>query len=133
MRVTANVGLGAAVVMFVFGMLTNQGILMGVALFGGLTCWQERRRLAMTEGEQVAGGYDFSRGYAGLPKEEPEAGPSRAELRRREKERKQAEGDQAELDRLLAKIASGGMDSLSGSERKWLQRESERKRAEAER
>jgi stage IV sporulation protein FB len=134
-RIVCRVGLFVAIALFFFAMATGAGRLMGLALFGGLMSWMQLRQLAMTEGEQVAGGYDFSRGYQGLPRETggAEVGPSKAELRRREKERKLAEDDQAELDRLLAKIASGGMDSLTGSERKWLQRESERKRAEAER
>jgi Zn-dependent protease len=122
MRVAAAVGLFVAVVMFFFGMMAQNGYLMGVAIFGGLTCWMEKQKLAMAEG----GPFEA---YAGLPRAEPE-GPSKAELKRRERARKQAEDDRAELDRLLAKIAAGGMDSLSGSERKWLQRESERKRAE---
>jgi Zn-dependent protease len=132
-RIVCRVGLFVAVGLFFFGMATGAGRLMGLALFGGLTSWMQLKQLAMTQDESLPGGYDFSRGYAGLPRERPERGPSKAELKRREKARQQAEADRAELDRLLAKIASGGMDSLSGSEKKWLQRESERKRSEAER
>jgi stage IV sporulation protein FB len=131
MRVTTSVGLFAAVVMFFMGMMGQNGYLMGIALFGGLTCWMERRRLAMAEGEVTPGGYDFSRGFASLPRED--AAPSQAEERRRERRQRKAEQDQAELDRLLAKIAREGMGSLSGSEKRWLERESERKRAQAER
>jgi hypothetical protein len=79
----------------------------------------------MTSDEHPAlAGYDFDRGYQGMPGEDDER-----EEKAKQKRLKQEQDDQAELDRLLAKIAKTGMGSLSKSEKKWLERASERRRS----
>lgn len=127
MQIATTVGIVAAIALFVVAVVGNQGLLIGVAIFGGLTCWAERRRLQMTADDEVPGGYDFSRGYSGLPDENPadeEPEPSRADRRRRERE----EREQAEEDRILAKIAASGLDSLTARERRTLQHATDRRR-----
>ena len=69
-------------------------------------------------------GYDFGRGYQGMPDDADESSSERA----RQKQLKKAQEDQAELDRILAKIASTGMASLTKAEKRWLERTSEEKR-----
>ncbi len=76
--------------------------------------------------DPVLGAYDFERGYSSLPREDETVRERRAKAS--ERKRKEQEKEQAELDRILAKIASTGMGSLTGAERKWLQRATERRR-----
>lgn len=83
-------------------------------------------------------GYDFSQGYTSLEKNR-ETKPVRRpglierwrERRRVEKQRRiqvQAEQEQEQLDALLQKVHTQGMDSLSDAERRKLQHMSERLR-----
>jgi len=124
MKITVVVGLVSAGAMAVFGIVFQQYLLFTIALFGGITCWIERQRLAV-QGERGFAGYDFSQGYLSMPGEDDEpARPGRAAQRRA----RQAEKDQAELDRLLAKIARDGMGSLTRRERRFLDRQSARRR-----
>jgi stage IV sporulation protein FB len=126
---SVNIGIGIAVVLFVVAITGNAILLAGLAAFGGIVCWIERRRLKMT-GDPVLGeaGYDFSRGYLGMPgaeRDEDDSYTSRAE----EKRRKAEEEEQLELDRILAKIAESGMASLSPREKRWLEKVTLKRRA----
>jgi stage IV sporulation protein FB len=124
--IAAKLGLAIAIVIFVFAITGGSGRLVGLSIFGGITCWIELRRLKMTEDPVLGGiaGYDFDRGYMGLPQDDDDR-PSRAA----EKKQKKQEQEQAELDRILAKIAAQGMASLTRGEKRWLDRTSERRRA----
>jgi stage IV sporulation protein FB len=126
--IMVNVGLVTAVGIGVFAISSGESRMLGLALFGGLTCYNEKRRLAMTVGEDhpALAGYDFDRGYQGMPGDEDE----RAE-KAKQKRVKKEQADQVELDRILAKIAATGMGSLSKSEKKWLEGASERRRGGA--
>jgi stage IV sporulation protein FB len=124
-----NIGIGIAVVLFIVAITGNAILLAGLAAFGGIVCWIERRRLKM-HGDPVLGeaGYDFSRGYLGMPGAEADEDDSysrRAEERRLKKE----EEEQVELDRILAKIADTGMASLTGREKRWLEKTTQKRRA----
>lgn len=124
MRVAATSGLVAAVVVGVLAAVVGQTLLLGIALFAGLTCWMQGRQLKFEEAGEIPG-YDFDRGFAGMPgAEEDAAGPSRAELKRLEREA----AEQVEVDRILEKIARSGMASLTSKEKKALNRATERKR-----
>ncbi|GIK18271.1 MAG: hypothetical protein DYG93_11330 [Leptolyngbya sp. PLA2] len=116
MRTACVVGLVAAVALFVVAAIGRETVLMAIALFGGLVCWFERRRLALVAGEESE--------FASSLRDEPPEEPSRADERRRQREAE----EQAEVDRILAKISEQGMDSLTRAERKALQRATERKR-----
>jgi stage IV sporulation protein FB len=121
--VATTVGLGIAATLFVVAMVGGENTLLAVALFGGIVCWYERRRLAVAEPEHPGmTGYDFSRGYDGLP--DPEAPPAAGPDRRGQRER----AEQERLDAILAKIAAFGMGSLSWRERRWLRRATARRR-----
>lgn len=131
MLVATNTGMVLACVVGVFALVSNNNILFGVAVFAGITCFVERRRVMMLEDE---GEYDLGRpsdyGYGPRAARSEQEGSSE-ERRRYEKARKRQQADaahQAEVDRVLAKIAEAGMGSLSRSERKVLERETERKR-----
>ncbi len=121
--IAATMGLALAAVVLVVSMVTREMTLLGVALFCGIICWQEKGRLAATAGGFDLPDYDFSRGYQGMPRDEPAADDRAAEKRR---QREAAE--QQRLDAILAKIAGSGMSSLTRSERSWLRRTTEKKR-----
>lgn len=115
-----NVGIASAVVLVVFGMVTRETMLMGIGLFGGIVCWVERRRL--TAPEELAGpAIDLSAAFDRPEREEP---PSKREAREIERRRRAQE----EVDRILAKIAGSGMQSLSPRERRTLEQETARRR-----
>lgn len=120
--IAATTGLGLAVVMFVFASIAGSTMLLSIALFCGITCWVEKRRLAATVENPAMAGYDFSRGFKGMPGDEPE------DERSAEKHRQREQAEQERLDAILAKIARSGMGSLSWRERSWLRRTTEKRR-----
>lgn len=122
MDLAATIGVFAAGGLALFALVGNHLMLFGIALFAGLVCWQERRQLRAADALGDAG---FESIYRAQQEEARERrGPSRREVRRAERERE----DQAELDRILAKIASTGMGSLNSKEQKFLREATERKR-----
>lgn len=131
MMVATNVGIVLACLVGVFSLVSNNNLLFGIAVFAGITSFFERRRVMMLEDEAE---YDLGRpsdyGYGPrAPRAEPD--DSTGERRRYEQARKRQQADsahQAEVDRVLAKIAESGMGSLSRAERRVLERETERRR-----
>ena len=117
MRTACVAGLVTSVALFVVAAVGRETLLMAIASFGGLVCWFERRRLALVAGEEGE--------FAASLRDEPPEPPSRAEERRRQR---QAE-EQAEVDRILAKISRQGLESLTRAERKALRRATERRRS----
>src|SRR5690606_21655265 len=105
--------------------------LLAIAIFGAVTCYMTHKQLQFTE--EMMGFTDGSDEYAlqlayGEPEcEDGAARPNRAE-RRAAKQRVKEEQEAAEVDRILQKIASSGMGSLTRNERKLLDRVSARKR-----
>lgn len=131
MLIATNVGVVMACIVGVFALVTASNLLFGIAVFAGITSFVERRRVMMLEDQAE---YDLGRpseyGY-GPRSPRVEEDDSAEERRRYEKARKRQQADsahQAEVDRVLAKIAESGMGSLTRSERKVLERETERKR-----
>jgi len=122
---TASVGFVTAILLAVVALLFEQFTLLAVTLFGGLTCWQQKQSLKEMGAAGGLGGVDLSAAYAGPgAHQSPRAGPTRAQLaaiRKRQKE-------EAEVERLLAKIARTGMASLTRGERRFLDRVSQKKR-----
>ncbi len=127
MLIATNLGIFVAVLVGVFALTSGQNLLFAVALFCGITSFQERARVRMMEDAGPLEMYDFSRGYQGMP-----GGNEREERRAYEKARKEQERERKEreeVDRILAKIANQGMASLTRGERKTLEAETARKRA----
>lgn len=155
MAFCTTLGLGMAVVLGVLALATEQMTLMGIAIFGGLTCFTEKQRLKF---QAMGGDMDepeepWARSarnqFDDDPAEPPRAARPRAAAlpgdpdpdeadglsaakraaeKARAKAQAQAEADAAEEDRLLAKIAKDGMTSLSRGERRRLEEIAERKR-----
>lgn len=137
--IATQTGMIGAVGFGLWGIYAQQFMMVGIAVFGFLTCWQQRQALrmggfAVEEREPWAREYDFSRGYGGMP-EEGAARPRKSGgwfTGRREGswERKQEElrREQEEVDRILAKVSREGLASLSRKEKRTLQQATERQR-----
>lgn len=125
MLIATNLGLFMAVVVGVFALTSEAHTLFAVCVFAGITSFQERARVRMMEDAGALEGYDFSRGYAGMPDADADRRAYEKARKQQDRERKERE----EVDRILAKIANEGMASLTRSERKTLEAETARKRA----
>lgn len=119
MQIAVNVGLVVAVAVGGYAVLSGSNSLLSIALFGGITCYMERRKLAMTQDEPWAESLRMT--------ESEDARKYKMAAKQQERERQK----QADVDRILAKIAASGMDSLSRSEKATLREATERKRAGA--
>jgi Zn-dependent protease len=115
----ARVGMVLAAAVAVAAITFNLSLLLAIAFLCALECWNEKRRVEFAS----AGGLDWLRAARG-----GEKGADRDDARARAKSAKREIADQAELDRLLAKIAREGMASLSGREKRWLDRAARRRR-----
>ncbi|MFI4897576.1 MAG: DUF6576 domain-containing protein, partial [Phycisphaerales bacterium JB059] len=89
-------------------------LLLGVALFGGIVCFLERRRLQF-----------LGTGALGATLEPDD---DAREARARAKERARRDSEQEEVDRILAKISREGMGSLSTREKRTLKRATHHRR-----
>lgn len=126
--IATKIGFAAAAVLVVIASVGEQHLLMGIAVFGIVECWQARRRLAMEQGDPALGDYDFDRGFQGFPAADDSPRESARQARARVRREQEAEAEQAELDRILAKIARSGMGSLTRGEKRWLERATEQRR-----
>lgn len=129
MQIAVNVGLFMAVAVGIYGAVANASQLMMIAIFCGLTCWMERQRVAMLEPDGIPG-YNFDRGYQGMPGDEPQR-PSKRANKAWAKRVKEEQELTAEVDRILEKIRTEGMASLTRKEKGVLKGETERKRKES--
>ncbi|MCH7814444.1 MAG: hypothetical protein IID40_10540 [Planctomycetes bacterium] len=137
-KFATGIGMVGAIGFAAAGLISGQMLLLGIAIFGYLTCWQQRQMLKMggfaDEGEF---GYDFSQGYTSLERSEPSlrrpgyfARRRAARAVRRElREQRRLEAQRREVDRILTKISEHGADSLTPPERRILERETERQRS----
>ena len=135
----SGIGMVGAIVFGLAGVLTEQYLLLFIAVFGYMTCWQQRRQLQMM-GEMETGpfGYDFSQGYTSLeqangasPKEPGflERRRMQKEARRRARAQREAEERAARLDQVLTKVREHGLASLTSGERRFLEEETQRRQA----
>lgn len=129
-----RVGFVSAVVLAAGGLLLDRLLLLGLAVLGGIWCWQVARQLQEREGEGAVGdalpaGAFAAGGSAWSELSPPPANREelRAERRRREREAA-ALAERRELDRILDKIAAKGMRSLTLRERWGLWRATRRRR-----
>lgn len=114
----ASIGLVGAIVLAVVSLPSRETTILGVAIFAGLVCWFERQRVRQ-ESEII---------YGAMAAPGDEMREYEAQRRAAEKQREREAKEQAELDRILAKIAATGMDSLTRTERRTLEQATERRR-----
>ncbi|GIK17229.1 MAG: hypothetical protein BroJett003_21930 [Planctomycetota bacterium] len=129
------VGMVGAVGFGVVALMTGNLMLVGLAFFGYLTCYQQRQMAKEYAAEDDLG-YDFSRGFRAFePDRDTAVRPGFFKRRRAARlakalvrEREEAEARDREFDRILAKISREGMGALSGRERKFLESETQRRK-----
>jgi hypothetical protein len=136
-QVATGVGMVGAMVIGVLGVFTEAFLLIGIAFFGYVTCWQQRQMLrsGMFEADNEFG-YDFSRGFTSLDGDEPvQRRPSWLQRRRaaralarEEAERRRLDERRERIDAVLEKVHRHGVASLTPSERRLLEEETERQR-----
>jgi len=126
---TVLVGLVTAGVVGVVAIVSEETLLLAIAIFGGLMCWRERQVIRadadLTYAPEAGTISGAGFGHVAMEEESP------AERKRRErmqKERAKAAKEQAEEDRILAKIAAHGMQSLTRVEKRTLKKATERRR-----
>ena len=128
MRAAVRVGYVGAILLGVFGAVTQEWTLLGVAFFGFVTCYLTHRQLEWTDAVMADGASDFAMSLPGGSEPEAPPRPTRAQ-RQAERRAKQEAEDSAETDRILAKIATSGLASLTAGERRALKRATERRRS----
>ncbi len=142
MEIATATGMIGAVIVGLFGLFTEQSwLLLMIAVFGYFTCWQNRRMLREQGGMGTGEfGYDFSKGYTSLDREETRRQqPGFFERRRARKEAKKARRDREQraahhraVEHILRKISDAGVESLTPRERRILEDETQRQRAAPE-
>ncbi len=125
MRIACRAGVVGAVALGVGALVADSTMLLGIAVFGGFICVLTAREM---ERRKDFLGFDPDPSELMHMEEELEVAESRAaaeETRKREAQRAKGE---AEMDRILDKIARSGMGSLSEAERKVLERATDERR-----
>ncbi|MCP3905221.1 MAG: hypothetical protein GY715_16470 [Planctomycetes bacterium] len=131
MRLAVYTGYIGAIGLFIFGAVTSEWMLIGIAFFGGITCWFTLKQLQWTGSVMGDGGDDdiFAASQWSeseiVGDAEPEPPP---ETRRPERRPPLDEAETREVDRILAKIGEQGIDSLTSRERRLLQEATDRRR-----
>jgi len=138
MEIAAGTGMIGAILIGLFGLFAEESWLMlMIAVFGYLTCWQTRRMIR--EQGEFGGEFDpeFSAGFGGFEEEPRERKPGFLERRRLRKAAEEAErlrraweAREQQVEAALRKISQSGVDSLSPQERRLLEEETMRKRTQ---
>lgn len=137
-EIATSTGMIGAVVIALFGLFTDQSwLLMMIAVFGYLTCWQTRRELR----EQTTlgfGGDAEDYGDEAALESSRAARPRRATWLQRHRarraamkaleERRREEEHELRVEQILAKVSKTGLASLTPQERAELEEETRRKR-----
>ena len=135
MRVAVVTGYVGAILLGIYGAAMSLWMLVGIALFGAITCYLTQRQLQFTnemmgfEDDEFAMSLSYGQGEGDADEPRKPAMPSRqmkAAARQAQREQEEA----AEVDRILKKIAESGMNSLTRAEKKLLQQATEHNRRE---
>ncbi len=123
MRIATTVGMVGAVVFGCIGLFTQNFLLLGIAIFGYITCQQQRQSVASEDS------FDYGRFEEPPPVSTPKR--KRAWLTGRWLRKQKALADeQAEVDRILAKVHDNGLASLTRKEKKTLAQATRRQQEE---
>jgi Zn-dependent protease len=138
MSVASGIGMVGAILIGVAGFLTDARILYFIAVFGYLTCWQQRQQLKMF-GEYGTGSFGAAEETWSAVSSEPVPRSSRKapgflerrrlrkQARRRESAQREAEARATRLDQMLTKVRELGLASLTPEERRFLEEETHRR------
>jgi len=132
MRITTTVGMIAAVLLGLAGMIRGEMMMIAIAFMGYIECMRER---VMLRAGAHQGQDDFGTYAAAYEKAEPQrprswlAGWRRRRLdARRRREQEAAAAQQADVDRILSKVHNQGLHSLTRGERRTLESATRRER-----
>lgn len=138
--IACTAGMIGAIGVGLLGLLSNEVLLLGIAIFGYMTCWQQKQMLRAGDGfEESEFGYDFSKGYTSLDRSMSRTTkPKRPSLlqrwrqaraeRRQQREHERRRTEEHMLDALLEKVHTEGLHSLTSSERRFLDHASQKRR-----
>jgi stage IV sporulation protein FB len=118
MRYAVRAGYVGAIGLIIAGLVLQQWMLVGIAFFGGITCWITHKQLQFTQ---------ETLGFA-VADEPPEAGPSRRQRRRAERRARREADEHRRVDAILHKIHESGLQSLTRAEKRLLERTTRQKR-----
>ncbi len=133
MTIATRVGMIGAVGVALYGIMSRNLMLMMIALFGFIACYQQGQMMRQYD-MMGGGGHAPYGGHA--PQVERKIGwlerrRINAAARRRAAERESDAKLDAEVDRILAKVKEQGLQSLSDKEKKTLQTATDRQRRSA--
>ncbi len=121
-EIAVTVGYVGAFLMILLGITAESTLLAVIGGFCLWACWTERRRIRGEE--ELVAGVSGVGGAVDLESADTDRWTERAEAKREAAEH----AEQAELDRILAKIADSGMESLSKTEKRTLESATKRRR-----
>lgn len=129
MMYSVRAGYVGAVALFIFGGVTYDMWIVGIALFGGITCYITQKQVQWTDAMMGFESDEFALSlHQGSDADDEPGGEQAKPSRKMEKQARREQEEAVEVDRILQKIATSGLDSLSRSERGLLKRVTERKR-----
>ncbi len=134
MELATGIGMGGAIAIGLWGIVSSESLLLMIAVFGYITCWQSKR-MAKYQDDFGDGGFS-SHGEFSESWNEPERKPGYFERRKIRKADEQAEREHAklasvekEVERILSKVSASGLASLSAAERRVLEEETKRQQS----
>ncbi|MCH9001518.1 MAG: hypothetical protein IIC02_03005 [Planctomycetes bacterium] len=137
MEIATGTGMIGAVLIGLFGLFIEESwLLLMIAVFGYMNCYQIRRMLK-EQGEFAGDGLgEFSDGFTFLRDadgEEKKPGffarrRTRREAKKAEQERQLAEAHDRAVEDVLRKVSASGIDTLTARERRILEEETRRQR-----
>jgi Zn-dependent protease len=125
MRIACRAGIIGAVVLGVVALSVESTMLLGIAIFGGFTCYMSAKQI---EHERDFLGFEPDPSELAAMEEEFEAPARKSVQSRGRTESPRQTAAEAEIDRILDKIARSGIESLSQSEREALHRATDERR-----
>jgi len=137
MRIATVVGMVGAVAVAFFGIMSRQMMLIFIAVFGFIACYQQSRALRLgggmvdPYGNQLFDGESWKAGDVDGGEREPgfiaRWVEARAE-RKAERQRQAEAAEQAEVDRILAKVHNEGIGALTDKEKRTLNNATQKQR-----
>ena len=123
MRFAVRAGYVGAIGLVITGFVTENFMLIGIAFFGGFTCWITHKQLEFTDEMMGFDAPDYAASLDEPDGETAAAAPSRRAVKRLRREQEEA----GAVDAILRKIADSGMESLTGGEKRILRRATRKK------
>ena len=122
-----NIGLGAAVLLALFGLVTGMVGMILIAIFSGIYTYQQRMLLRDTGPHGLTDDVDYSSSLR-MDDQPRRRKLSRRSIKRAQKRAAAEQAEQARIDEILDKVSAHGMQSLTWWEKRTLRKATERQR-----